>query len=189
MILSLLREHTQRLHEEVEQALDLPARLHSLETYAELLTRFHGLYAPIEMHGETQAAYEALDLDFHERRKIHLLRDDLIIVGAAPTSAVRSTCPQLPDARDLSTALGMMYVVEGATLGGQVITREVTARFPLSTERGCSFFHGYGTRTVGNWRVFCEGMNRFVAARPGLTEGILRGAEDTFVCFREWVAC
>lgn len=188
MILTLLRDSTKRLHEQVEQALDLAARLDNLETYAALLARFHGLYAPIEQHFAANSTYEAVGLDFQQRRKVPFLRDDLAMLGQA-TEAATAECKHLPDARNLSVGLGMMYVIEGATLGGQVIARAVSSRLGLSVERGCSFFHGYGTQTGAHWRAFCDGLNRCVDARPQLTQGIVQGAAETFICFREWVAC
>jgi heme oxygenase len=50
---------------------------------------------------------------------------------------------------------GVLYVIEGSTLGGQVIGRHLEKNLGLTHDSGARFFHGYGTDTEAYWQEFC----------------------------------
>jgi heme oxygenase len=50
---------------------------------------------------------------------------------------------------------GVLYVIEGATLGGQVIGHHLEENLGLTRESGARFFHGYGADTDACWQEFC----------------------------------
>ena len=51
-------------------------------------------------------------------------------------------------------SLGCAYVLEGATLGGVVLSRHFGRRFGLSTGKGASFLYGDGGDTAAKWVTF-----------------------------------
>lgn len=155
-ILSSLREQTRSCHERVERAVNLPARLVSVERYRDLLARFHGYYAPVERQLAERPGLEALGLAFHQRKKTPLLRRDLIQLGySADAIACLPRCGALPSIASLAEALGCLYVIEGSTLGGQIARREVKRLLNLETESGCKFFASYGEQVGARWKEFC----------------------------------
>ena len=188
MILGLLRERTAHLHERVERTVDLPTALRSLAGYASLLVRFHGFYAPLEERLGGVVGYDGAGLDLAARQKTRLLRDDLSALGrtAADIDAL-PRCHDLPVVTAPGEALGCQYVLEGATLGGQIVRRQVERRHGLTPDRGCAFFSSYGERVGAMWKEFCEVAERY-AARPGAGEPIVAGAVATFRCLDRWLA-
>jgi heme oxygenase len=50
---------------------------------------------------------------------------------------------------------GVLYVIEGSTLGGQIIVRHLERNLGLTRESGARFFHGYGADTEAHWQEFC----------------------------------
>ena len=78
-----------------------------------------------------------------------------------------------------------MYVLEGATLGGAVISRNVRAVLHLGPHNGASFFASYGADVGANWKAFCEALER------GLTDDASRGeaAEIAIATFTLFEAC
>ena len=50
---------------------------------------------------------------------------------------------------------GVLYVIEGSTLGGQIIVRHLEKNLGLTRESGARFFHGYGADTEAHWQEFC----------------------------------
>jgi heme oxygenase len=52
--------------------------------------------------------------------------------------------------------IGTLYVIEGATLGGEVISRCLKSHLELGPDSGGRFFHGYGDAVVTrhNWQTF-----------------------------------
>ena len=84
------------------------------------------------------------------------------------------------------TALGILYVFEGATLGGRVVERHVAPRLRLTSHDGIAFFHGYGERTGEMWGLFGHEMNRWVA-RHGRSDEIVNGAVMCFDALEQWL--
>lgn len=185
MMLELLRKETRRLHEETERAMDLPSRLSSESAYADLLSRLYAVVAPLEHGLDALRLPSALGLDLERRRKAHLLRADLLALGrdAVPRPAPP---PRLPDT---DAAMGCLYVLEGSTLGGQIIRRQVQARLGLGPDRGCSYFAGYGAGTGPMWKAYCAALGRYGETRPEAGAALVAAAADTFRRFQECIAC
>ena len=79
-----------------------------------------------------------------------------------------------------------MYVLEGSTLGGRVILRQLTPRLGVRAGEGASFLAGYGEDTGKHFKAFGEALRTFVAREGGL-DRIVAGARATFASFERWV--
>jgi heme oxygenase len=102
--------------------------------------------------------------DLDERRKVPALTSDLYELalrgfrsGASLTErdvtrfAEASSC--------LPSALGILYVVEGSSLGGLVLLKALTNLLRTFDNRANSFLRGYGPQTQNKWRYFCGILN------------------------------
>ncbi|WP_278009613.1 biliverdin-producing heme oxygenase [Flavobacterium gyeonganense] len=47
-----------------------------------------------------------------------------------------------------------MYVIEGSTLGGRYILKNITTIAGLDKGQGVSYFNGYGEKTGNYWKSF-----------------------------------
>ena len=194
MILASLRTETASLHERVEHAVALPARLRSEASYAELLTRFYGLCAPLEEELQRAAvvasiAPELVGLDLGSCRRASRIVDDLRVLGWNDAAiAAIPRLEELPPLNDAASVYGCLYVLEGSTLGGQVISREVELRLGFTPQHGCSFFAGYGEQTRTMWTSFCRQLTAFAEANPTAHDEIVAAAAETFACFETWAA-
>ncbi|MFL6464157.1 MAG: biliverdin-producing heme oxygenase, partial [Bryobacteraceae bacterium] len=173
-----LKQETLGQHESLEQHLQLLRQEMSLQDYRNLLEKLYGFYASWE-----QRAAPFLDRVlpgfFSDRRKTPLLVRDLLYLGSEP-AALRE-CPNLPATDSLLPLLGSLYVLEGATLGGQILTRHFVRQFNLSSHQGCSFFAGYGVDTGCRWRDFCKLL--ISHSSPEHDTVIVQSAIQTFCCF------
>lgn len=186
-IASRLREHTRPLHDRVEKAVDIPSRCASLEAYRSLLARMLGFYAPFEA-SQSRLDWREAGLDFEARRKAHLLRADLSALGLSePAIDALPLRQRLPEPGSLAAGLGHQYVLEGATLGGQILAREIERSLGLSPGAGGSFYAGYGERTGSMWRGFCSAANSYCGDDPRRHEDALAGAVQTFEAFEAWL--
>jgi heme oxygenase len=52
------------------------------------------------------------------------------------------------------SVVGALYVLEGSTLGGQVIARQLAESIGVSPGQGASFFYGHGEQTQAHWKDF-----------------------------------
>jgi heme oxygenase len=134
-----LREGTAELHRAVEARLALGERDLTLDRYRDVLAALHGFYEPLEQRLAAVAAARPLGLML--RRRAPLLADDLAWLGLSHDAIARlPRCTQLPCVDDAGDAAGCLYVVEGAALGGRVVTRALQARLGTTAERGGRFF-------------------------------------------------
>lgn len=180
--MSKLKEATRAQHENLENTVDVMGEVFSLENYKMLLTKFYRFYAALE----TKVAENDLTgagFDFGPRRKTPLLEKDLEALGVL--EKVKTQVPLwdgLPDVSSLSKAFGSIYVMEGATLGGQVITRHLKQDFGLTPENGAAFFSSYGTQVGSMWKSFKEILTAY-AEKNGDDAQIIEAARETFDSF------
>jgi heme oxygenase len=189
--LAALRAGTRDLHDRTEAAFVLGDAGVTRAVYADVLARLAGYYARAEAALAPWApALAAVGLDLAARRKAPLLRRDLDALGAEDTligSATRGTAaaPHLPTA---AHALGVAYVLEGATLGGQLLRRRLGPALGLTPEAGLAFFGAYGADVGPMWRAFTAALDRFDAAtpapaRPAARAAAVAGARAAFLAF------
>ena len=156
-----LREATRVVHKRVESALPLLDPNLTRERYTRVVEALHGFYAEIEPVIAHALAGDCDPNRSQSRAKLPLLETDLRALGRTPTHIARlPRCATLPYAGTASHALGVLYVLEGATLGGQIIAKHLSQRLAIEAGTGGAFFHGYGDATRAMWTVFCERVDR-----------------------------
>lgn len=166
-----LRAATQDHHSRLEDRLDILTRVETRAGRRELVEGFTGLHADAEAAlSPWLAGLE--DLDFDARRRSTALARDLAVVGGRRPPAAPFTV------RSVGEALGVMYVLEGATLGGRVIQKQVRARG--GDMRGLSFLDPYGEAVGERWRSFLSVLadaGRTKDAADAMVEGAVAGFE------------
>lgn len=188
MILSRLKEATRPQHSALEDRVDVGRRAGTIEGYKGLLARFHGFYAPVEAALAAIPGWEAAGIDLSERMKTSLIRQDLTALGLSDADiAALPRCEDIPAWESLAGAFGTLYVLEGATLGGQVIRRQVEQSLGIDRERGCAFFGSYGDRVGPMWKSFGEALTNY-ATTGDRQEDAIRAATSTFEKFDRWFA-
>ena len=91
-----------------------------------------------------------------------------------------------PEPGSRSEALGMMYVLEGSTLGGRIILRELAKRGLDVSELG--YLDPYGVDTGRRWRAFVSVLEAETAGDPSSMEEACSGAVKGFL-HAEHVLC
>jgi len=187
MILKQLRSETHAQHSALESRIPLMDPAFSLENYRRLLARFYGYYVPLEMRLVAWSRAEARGFDYAERVKVPELERDLIALGdTVETIARLPHCTALPRLATEAEGLGCLYVVEGSTLGGQVITRQLQKNFAITPDTGGAFFAGYGAETGSRWQEF-GAMITSQALRLEQDDVIVASANRTFETLDQWL--
>lgn len=120
------------------------------------------------------------------RRRLPMLQADLMALGMAEEEiqglprceAAAELCASTP------AALGSMYVMEGSTLGGQLIGRALGEADWLP-EGGLAYFNPYGKRTGEMWREYRSFAE--AAAPAEAHEAVATGAVRTFDLLTDWL--
>ncbi|MFN0279425.1 MAG: biliverdin-producing heme oxygenase [Pyrinomonadaceae bacterium] len=178
-----LKEATSKQHEELEDTVDIMNRMFSREDYRNLLEKFRRFYAAIEPK-IAAVDLERFGMDFEKRRKTALLENDLKSLDDSQNADHNaSEFIDLPNLSTPSRAFGSLYVLEGATLGGQVITRHLKQHLDITPENGGMFFNSYGAEVGPMWKSFAETITRF-AEETDDDDSIVEAARETFDSFR-----
>src|SRR5690348_10006582 len=128
MLLARLKQETTQLHQRIENSLDLFRNDFTLEVYRFLLVRFYGYYSPWEKRAAVTAPYLVAP-----RAKCGNLARDLGFLGMSREQILSiECCEHLPPLDTAARVLGSMYVLEGATLGGRILLRQMRSRFGLN---------------------------------------------------------
>ncbi len=115
-----------------------------------------------------------------------MLRRDLRQLGLSSADLEQlPDCDRLPRLPTPAQTLGSMYVVEGATLGGQVVQRLLRER--LDERIGCalSFFNSYGPQVGAQWRDFLRCLGQLDS--PDRVRAAEQAAIETFELLEAWL--
>jgi heme oxygenase len=152
-------------HDRLERRFDVDRRLRSRPAYIGLLERMLGFYRPLEAL-LAPFAEPMVGLSYADRRKVPLLVADLRALDVADRAAKLSEAEVLPAVRSPAEAIGILYVLEGATLGGTLIARQARVRLGVTAQAGGSFFGAYGKDVGARWRSFGAVVEMLTAGVP-----------------------
>ncbi|WP_245772124.1 biliverdin-producing heme oxygenase [Myxococcus fulvus] len=185
-----LKTETRPHHERAESAVRLMEPGLTLDGYRRHLEALYGFHLPVEARLSEVLEEELPALHLHERRKLPWLEVDLRALGHDAASLARlPRCPEPPSLGSLPEALGGCYVLEGATLGGQLILRHLRRHFEGAHAGDFVFFRAYGDDVGSKWRGFAEVLTRAAedTSEPDFGDRVVKGAQDTFDAFERWL--
>ena len=119
-----------------------------------------------------------LKIDLKERTKKHLIEQDLNFLRFktnSPTPVFHTENISIP------FALGILYVVEGSTLGGRFILKNLETIDGLDQGNGVAYFTGYGNKTGSQWKLFLNFLTDY-EEQFNCKAAIIEGATYAFDC-------
>ncbi len=179
----MLRAATAVQHTSLEARLPLTHPSLDHRTYRRVIEAYYGFHAPLQWTIERFLGSGKASV---ERQKIPALRKDLQALGlsAAQIDAL-PLCDDLPVLKHQAHLLGIMYVMEGATLGGQVLRRIIAAKLAIHADNGGEFLDVYGRDTGRLWKAFLKQLADF--DHPDANPHVVNAACATFACFTKWL--
>jgi heme oxygenase len=175
-----LRQETRSAHGELDASLGLVDRLCSLQQRAAVLAGYYRFHQAAEAAIAPFLA-SVVDLDFAARRRSRLIVDGLGILG-------QEVSPDRAASFGISTqseAFGALYVLEGSSLGGRVILKELRRRG--ASLAGLGFLDPYGFNTGPRWRSFLAILEREVVSGEQQGDAVT-GALNAFA-FAKFCLC
>lgn len=168
-VMDALRACTRNAHDQIEGnplSAALVAQSLPLSGYKLLLCVYEELHLLLEKALSRATHPVVQSLWSEERSKLPYLRADLTVLGAlslslpaAVSEAIDTFAKTLKELADEAPIawLGMFYVLEGSTLGGQVLKTHIKQAYGFE-EEGFSYFTPY-ERPGLMWRAFKQEMN------------------------------
>jgi heme oxygenase len=183
---TLLRTQTACLHEQIEVLLGLPAAIQTLDDYRRWLSWFLGLYEPLEQSLARFSAWGDHGLILPVPNQSARLAADLQAIGVDPDGVSRMPSTLLPRLPTFAHALGALYVLEGSTLGGRVILRDIEPRIGQQITGATQFLGGRGAAVHQTWLAFKTALDTFGYESPILVPDVVSGAESVFRAITTW---
>lgn len=133
---------------------EIMSRTLSKEQYGHLLIANYRYIKPWEDQWvDAEFDTNALQLDI--RKKASLLEDDMRSLGINPDDI---DTIKLETCTSYAEFMGRMYVIEGSTMGGAVIVKQLGLN-PDLEGLSFNFYGGYGAELLNNWRSFIGILN------------------------------
>ena len=167
---SALREATGAVHE----------RLHQTPAFAAIANQQLDVAGYTALLGRIAAFHFTVGRDLEtDNARPQLLAVDLDVLGAPAPQPVRWSFP-----KNVWGRLGIAYVVEGSSLGGRVIYRQLDYLFGHSTA-GRQFFRGSAS-DVPRWQALCRLLEAEGQTHRAVDE-MIAGATAAFALFEQLV--
>lgn len=186
LFLKNLRERTGKNHKQLEEnryskvILDPAVSLADYQTY---ICKLYGVTKACER--DVYPKIGSVFSDLEERYKAELIIKDLLGTGISKEKVATLPVHYL-DFTTVGEALGVMYVLEGSTLGGKILYKHIHQILGLTGENGASYFWGYGIKTGMLWKNFISTLASY-AVENNCEEEIIASAEQTFSSIDKWL--
>ena len=181
--LSRLKRATAPAHLRLEETVGRFGLAGGRAAYARYLGRLLGFYEPLEPPLD-RFLRELPGFDPASRRKAPLLQTDLAWLGVDARLLPRAE--ELPRVSTRAFALGVLYVIEGATLGGRVQLRRLGERLGISRAGGAAYLGCYGDDVDAQWQAVRDAITVAAIDEAAVREAI-RGACATFDALDGWL--
>ena len=83
------------------------------------------------------------------------------------------------EVRDPAVAIGAVYVMEGARLGGTVLARQAKVQLGLTAATGATYLNGEGKGAGYRWQGFLAALEQRLVLRDDISRAVM-AARDTF---------
>ncbi len=183
-----LRNQTADSHKALEQnplSVLLMSEEITLPDYGDYLKSLYGFVYGFE-RSVFPMLHKSID-DLPARLKTHLILEDLKTLQ--PADIKGNIIEENIFNRyynDLPSALGGMYVLEGSTLGGQIIHRRLHKTLGTSIAGKTLYINAYGGQTGSMWKKFLQQFCE-ASVHTGQEEKVIESAVRTFTLLDEWM--
>lgn len=184
--LNNLRQNTKDSHNHLEEnhfsktILEPTVSLASYQTY---IAKLYGVVFACE--NDVFPAVSLLLNDIDKRYKADLITNDLENTGF-PVGGIKNLPVYNFNFSSTAEALGIMYVLEGSTLGGKILYKHINSLLGLNAENGASYFWGYGLQTGTFWKTFITSLAAY-AVDKNCEKEIIASAIQTFTTIDHWL--
>lgn len=180
-----LKNATRSHHRRVEDVFKIMSPNLTLQKYQFWLGKLYGFYAPLEFALDAYATSTSLNCD--TRYKSALIIRDLSNLGVSATEIGQlPLCQPIPAVTEINHYLGVLYVLEGATLGGSIISKHLVKTLELANAESLSFFQPYGPDPLPHWQAFQKQLLELT--EPDNIDMLISTACMTFDCLSDWLA-
>lgn len=185
-MLTRLQLETRALHPEADAPwVELMSSGATREGYVATLVATYGFEGPIEAAVAMTPGVNTI-VPLRPRSRTGFIVQDLLTLGLSPSRIARlPQCCHVVPFRDVSEALGWMYVVERATLLHDSVRRYLESRLPAL--RAFTYLSAYDGVTGQRWQELGHALD-YVALTNDSAAQIVSAAKAAFATLHDWAA-
>lgn len=165
MIREILKAETLKDHEHLEDKFNvLLSRKLTKKTYLSLLKHLYRFHFYFEKNlEELPIKNKVIENYLLERKKTQWLKQDIEVLLNSPLNMSLNEVDDFHfnDFSNIASLMGAIYVLEGATLGGQIITKKLKAHEDLLINEATRFYAGYHEDTGRMWRDYLTSLESY----------------------------
>jgi heme oxygenase (biliverdin-IX-beta and delta-forming) len=179
--LQQLRNKTANSHQLIEQnsvSQSLMSQGVTITQYAHYLKSMYGFVYGFEKMVFPLLKHNEL-LQLEDRRKSHFIQGDLAVLNHSAAQPYLNDELFSTHYRTAPAALGGMYVLEGSTLGGQIINKHLSKILGDSVAGKTTYLMAYAGQTGSMWKSFLQLLCE-AGATTGNEDEIIDSAVNTF---------
>lgn len=187
-----LRAKTRVIHEQLhhhESFLSLLSGSLDIADYERLINRLHGFYLPLDraILSHLKGA-EASESGFVYATRSNWLEQDINALGSERSCLkAQPLCVDVAQLVTDRTIGGVLYVIEGALLGGARIDRAAKELLPDENADGRMYWAWCRAQAKHRWPMTVEHLGHLY--NQGISiEDLAQGAMQTFHMFADWIS-
>jgi heme oxygenase len=190
LLFERLHQATCLAHQRLEHRVDICYPNFDVHDYRRLLQDFWGFYQPLERKLVVLADHILPSPYSQQRRKAPRLKQDLLSLGMTEVEiAGLPLCGRLPAIPSLPRAFGVLYAIEGATVGERIADMHLLEQLRIDPSRGGSFFSSlnasYDPFLNSYWQEFIAVSES--VEEPGPQLHAIEAAADALDCLEAWL--
>lgn len=170
-----LRVASGEAHERTECAVDWKVAFSTIPRYLSVLTAFYPVMLRIDALVAGPLAGKKLR-DQENRRSATWIEQDIALLGGNLSKGLSEHVSGflLPPVATTSPseAIGELYVLEGSSLGSQILARLLKASLGIDSQTGGKYFTAYGAETMPRWQRFRGWLDERLVETPDLEEAL-----------------
>ncbi|MCF0057215.1 biliverdin-producing heme oxygenase [Dyadobacter sp. CY356] len=155
----------------------------TLNDYQRYIAKMYGVIKACE--NDIFPVISSVLTDIDKRFKSQMILEDLLKTGFSHNQ-INSLPVFRFNVSSIAEAFGVMYVLEGSTLGGKVLYKHINRVLELDEQTGVSYFNGYGQQTGLLWKHFIITLANY-AVDENCEQEIIFSAVATFKVIGHWL--
>ena len=182
-----LKTLTRPLHDKLE-SLEISKKLlsHQIDKadYIAYLIAMKAIHEQVESQFSTYFSSNTLQ-HLMTRQRLALITTDLSALGYSHYDLSEQQAEAWLIPWSLESLLGALYVLEGSTLGGQMIAKKTNHIVGNDGLVATRYFCGYGENNLAQWQLFTQFLDEFDTKHANTTDKVVLGAIATFLSIHQ----
>jgi heme oxygenase len=186
-VLVALRHATHDFHKRVEKLTPFFRKDFDRSAYLRWLDLMFAFYRPIDSAVEISNFRSQTNWDY-QPRSVLIQRDTELLANRGPKDVSDSVggLAELSTLTTIAQIAGMLYVVEGSALGGNILLKVLGRSAGVTAAAGASFFAPHGELLEIRWKEYVQ-LIAHQTTSPEFQADVVSGAVTTFKVLHDWI--